>query len=204
MLLRFISKSRLVLLFGLLFFVFNINAAVTVDNTTSNGAFNAAGVAGLTWSHQVGNGDGKALFVGVSTSTTTLPIGVPTDRVASVTFNGVPLTRVGTVVSSDFLNTTEIFRLVNPQNGNHPVVVTLAAVPVVGNPFVNYVVGGAISLHGVNQATPNGSFFSSTGNSNMPTVIVTDSVSGDLVLDTLAVSPNALFVAPDPNQTERW
>lgn len=204
MFLRAFFKGCLVLVFVLLVFVFNAEAAITVDNTSSNGAFNFTGVSSLTWSHQVGNGENKALYVGVSTSTTNLPFGVPADRVAGVTYNGIPLTRVGTAISSDLLNTTEIFRLVNPQNGNHSIVVTLAGIPAGGNPFVNYVVGGAISLHGVNQTTPNGTFFSAAGTSNMPVVVVTDSVNGDLVLDTLAVPPPALFAVAGMGQTERW
>jgi len=201
---RVFFKSRPALLFCLLLFTFHIQAAITIDNTSSNGAFNAAGVTTLTWSHQVANGSNKALFVGVSTSTTTLPVGVPTNRVASVTYDGIALTRVGTAISPNSLQTSEIFRLVNPPNGNYAVVVTFATVPVVGNPFVNYAVGGAISLQGVSQATPNGTFFPGSGVTATPIVLVTDSVAGDLVLDTLAVSPSAVFIAPGANQTERW
>lgn len=187
-----------------LFFTLNTQAAITVDNSSSSGAFDAAGVSVLSWTHETGAGANRALFVGVSTSTTTLPVGVPSDRVASVTYNGVPLTRVGTAISPNSLNTSEIFRLVNPPSGAYMVEVTLASVPVIGNPFVNYVVGGAITFQGVSQATPNGAFFPASGTNDMPTVVVTDSVNGDVVLDTLAVSPNAVFIAPGAGQTERW
>ncbi|HEX8368349.1 MAG TPA: carboxypeptidase-like regulatory domain-containing protein [Pyrinomonadaceae bacterium] len=185
-------------------FTFHVQAAITIDNTSSNGVFNAAGVTGLSWTHETGAGANKALFVGVSTSTTTLPVGVPTERVASVTYNGVALTRVGTAISPNSLNTSEIFRLVNPPSGANTVEVTLTSVPVLGNPFVNYVVGGAISLQGVSQTMPNGAFFPASGTSDTPTAIVTDSVNGDVVLDTLAVSPSAVFVAPGAGQIERW
>ena len=201
---RVFFKSRRALLFYLLLFTFHAQAAITIDNTSSNGAFNVAGVTSLTWSHQITSGSNKALFVGVSTSTTTLPVGVPSDRVASVTYNGIALTRVGTATSPNFLQTSEIFRLVNPPNGTFSVVVTFASVPVVGNPFVNYAVGGAISLQGVSQAMPNGAFSAASGASAAPLALVTDSVSGDLVLDTLAVSPSAVFIAPGAKQIERW
>jgi len=201
---RFFFKSLSALPFCLLLFALNVQAAITIDNTSSNGAFNVAGVTTLSWTHVTGAGSNKALFVGVSTSTTTIPVGVPTNRVASVTYNGMALTRVGTAISPNSLQTSEIFRLVNPPNGNHPVVVTFATVPVVGNPFVNYAVGGAISLQGVSQTTPNGTFFSAAGTNDTPTVPVTDGVAGDLVLDTLAVSPTAVFVAPGAGQIERY
>ncbi|HLM02078.1 MAG TPA: carboxypeptidase-like regulatory domain-containing protein [Pyrinomonadaceae bacterium] len=201
---RKVFKSLPVLLFCFLFFAFHVRAAITIDNASSNGAFNAAGVTTLSWTHETGAGSNRALFVGVSTSTTTLPVGVPTERVASVTYNGVALTRVGTAISPNSLNTSEIFRLVNPPTGANTVEVTLASVPVVGNPFVNYVVGGAITFLGVSQTAPNGAFFPASGSSGSPSVIVTDSVAGDIVLDTLAVSPNAIFIAPGAGQIERW
>jgi hypothetical protein len=201
---RAFFKSLSILTFCFLVFASHAHAAITIDNTSSNGAFNISGVATLSWTHETGAGANRALFVGVSTSTTTLPVGVPGNRVASVTYNGVALTRVGTATSPNSLNTSEIFRLVNPPAGANTVQVTLASVPVVGNPFVNYVVGGAISLNGVSQGTPNGAFFPSSGTSDSPIVIVTDSAGGDLVLDTLAVSPSAVFVAPGAGQIERW
>jgi len=201
---RVFFNSRLALLFCLLLFTFHAHGAITLDNSSSNGAFNIAGVTSLTWTHETGAGSNKALFVGVSTSTTTLPVGVPTERVASVTYNGIALTRAGTAISPNSLSTSEIFRLVNPPSGSFSIVVTLASVPVLGNPFVNYVVGGAVSFQGVSQLMPNGAFFSSSGTSDTPTVIVTDSVNGDVVLDTLAVSPSAVFVAPGAGQIERW
>ncbi|MDQ3799996.1 MAG: hypothetical protein M3384_11125 [Acidobacteriota bacterium] len=194
----------ILLSFCFLFFAPDAQAAITVDNSSSSGAFNAAGVSTLSWTHETGEGSNRALFVGVSTSTTTLPAGVPTNRVASVTYNGIALTRVGTAISPNSQNTSEIFRLVNPPSGANTVEVTLASVPVIGNPFVNYVVGGAITFLGVSQAAPNGAFFPASGTSNSPTVVVTDSVNGDVVLDTLAVSPTAVFVAPGAGQIERW
>ncbi len=188
----------------LVFFTLQLQAAITVDNTSSNGVFNAAGVASLTIPHETNAGTNRALFVGVSTATTTLPVGVPTNRVAGVTYNGLTLTRVGTAISPNSLTTSEIFRLVNPPVGNFSVIITLAAVPVGGNAFVNYVVGGAISFQGVSQTSPNGAFVPASGVSDTPTATVTDSVAGDFVLDTLATLPSAVFAAAGAGQTEQW
>lgn len=202
---RAILKSRAALFFCLLFFTFQAPAAVTVTNTSSNGAFNGVtGLSSLSWSHQTPNGTNKALFVGVSTATTTLPTGAPTNRVVSVTYGGTALTRVGTAISPDFKQTSEIFRLVNPLNGTRTIVVTFEIFPSgTGNPFVNYAVGGAVSFDGVSQTSPNGAFFAASGVSSTPTVVVTDAVAGDIVLDTLAIAPSG-FVAAGPDQTERW
>jgi hypothetical protein len=113
------------------------------------------------------------------------------------------LDRVGTQVSGNSNNAVEMFRLINPASGAGTVTITFALDPI-PNPFVNYAVGGVISFDGVNQITPNGAFFSSTATSSNPTVVVTGSASGDLVLDTLAVSPTALNAAVGPGQTEQW
>lgn len=207
---EFLARSRPALWLFLFLFAAQVQAAVTVSGTSSNGQFNAAGLGTLSWSHQTPNGTNRALFVGVSTATTTLPLGAPTSRVVSVTYgtnanNAVALTRVGTAISPDFKQTSEIFRLVNPPTGSRTITVTFEILPVgVGNPFVTYAVGGAVSFDGVSQTTPNGAFFAGSGSSNTPIVSVTDAVSGDLVLDTLAIPPGAGFAAVGPNQIQRW
>lgn len=206
-LLRAFLRSRLALLFSILFFAFQAaHAVVTVSNTSSQGAFNGTtGLSSISWTHQTPDGGAnRAVFVGVSTATTNLPIGAPTNRVVSVTYGGTALARIGTAISPDFRQTSEIFVLVNQQSGNRQIVVTFEIVPGAGNPIVNYAVGGAVSFEGVSQTTPNGAFFAGSGNSNTPTVAVTDAVSGDIVLDTLAIAPAAGFAAVGANQTERW
>lgn len=203
--------SPLLFLSVALLFAVRIEAAVAVDNSTVNGAFSNTGLSTLAISHTVGGGVNRALYVGVSTSTTVLPAGVPAARTASVTFESqtaagvlIPLERVGTQASSDTRNAVEIFRLVNPPSGAGSVTVNFTNGGTVPAPFVNYAVGGVVSLTGVNQSTPNRGFFSASGTNNSPTVLVGDSLTGDSVLDTLSVSPGAGFALAGSGQTERW
>lgn len=200
-----VSRSVILALLYLMLTAFQTNAAVTVDTTSSGGAADNLGLSQLTWSHTTGSGASRALFVGVSTSTTSLPGSLPTNRVVSVTYGSQTLERVGTQLSPNLQNSVEMFRLVAPASGTNTITVTFAVLPPLPNLFVNQAVGGAISLTGVNQTTPNRNFFSSSGASATASVAVTDSIAGDLVLDTLGVSPTAGFVAPDiAQQTERW
>lgn len=198
-----------------------MSAQVVIDDpSSSEGAFSATGLTSLTVPHTVGTGSNRALYVGISTSTTTLPIGAPAERVSTVTFNLnsapgnlIPLTRVGSVISLDSKNTVELFRLVAPPNGaaappsgagTITVNFVVLAAPPIANLLVNYAVAGVTSYSGVSQTTPNGAFVSAAQFNSTPTVNVSDEVAGDLVLDVLGVSPTAGFVQPGALQTRRY
>jgi hypothetical protein len=92
------SKSKKFLLYGIAMLVIcvsmltgQVKAAVTVDNPgSSGGAFDNLGVTSLTFSHTVGEGTSRVLFVSVSTSNTLIGVAPPT-RVTSVTYNGQTL-----------------------------------------------------------------------------------------------------------------
>ncbi len=186
----------LVLCFALT--ISQVNAAVNIDSpASSNGAFNVAGVTSLTWSHTVGNNLSRALFVSVSTSSTTLGV-FPNARVTGVTYGGTALTLVGTQLSNSNRNSVEIYRLVSPPSG--PATIEVSVLPGVAN----YVLGGGTSYSGVDPANPNGAFTSGKGNNTAPSIIVPDGVAGDLVLDTLAFSPTGGFTAHGAGQTLRW
>ncbi len=175
-----------------------VSAAVSLDSpASSNGLFNAVGVSSITWSHTVGGNPSRALFVSISTSSTTLPA-FPGPRVMAVTYGGNALSPVGTQLSSDNRNSVEIYRLVNPPIGSATVQVDLVA------GVANYVVGGSTSCSGVDTADPNGAFTAASGNSNSPTIIVPDGVVGDLVLDTLATSPTGAFYGQGADQALVW
>lgn len=189
-------------------------AAVTVDRASSNRASNPIGLNSITWSHTVGTGTETALYVGVSTSTTLLPVSVAPSllSVGSVTYNGLPMTRVGSVQSPGIetlglvsKSYVEVFRLINPPAGAHSVVVNFSLLGVVPiTPFVNFAVGGAVSYNGVSQTAPNGTFSRAAGFGTAPSVVVNGSTTQDLVMDVLASSPNAENFTPGSGQALRW
>ncbi len=209
----YLNRILIFLFLYLAFGFFMVKAAVAVDNSSSQGAFSITGVPDITWSHTVGNGISRALYVGVTTTSREIlsPVcpflpcsDLPplpnsnTFRVISVTSNSVALERVGGIVSSNLNNTVEIYRLVNPAVGANTIVVTLTP------GTSTHVVGGAVSFTGVNQTNPNGNFTSNIGTNAFPTVTIDNTNTDDVVFDVLGVSPNAGSFAPSINQTLRW
>lgn len=218
-------KNSLVLYISIIFcliaFTLNGQAAVAVDNSTSNQGFDNLGLTTLGVAHEISSTtSNRVLYVGVSTSTIVLPVGAPANRVDTVTFEldsnpGVKfsLERVGSRISSDNLNTVEMFRLVAPPSGMGTIRINFVVLLPNPNPLnitnllVNYAVGGAISFSGASQTSTLPPFFSQTGSNTSPTVSVTGGVSGDLVLDTVGVSPDARFIflsTANIEQTRRW
>lgn len=201
--------------FFLFVFCAAVSAAVTFEATRSNGDFAQLGVrpTALTISqHPVGNNANRALYVGISTySIVTNPVA---QRVIRVTFGpqaSCPLldqtcdfTRIGTQGSpvTDPSSAVEMFVLLSPPNDTRDIEITLQPLT------VDYVYAGSISFYGVSQAIP--PFFSDRGtydgtNSNTgPTVTASGGVSGDIVLDTMAINFNSLTASPAAGQTERW
>ena len=213
----FFNQNRFKVFLATALFLFSAsfaNAAVTVDATSSNKASSLLGLSSLTWAHTVGGGTEKALYVGVSSATTLLPVSVAPSllSVNNVTYNGLQMTRVGSVQSPGLLNLglisksyVDIYRLVNPPSGTHNVIVTFSTLGIVPlDVFVNQAVGGAISYNGVDQITPNGFFAANSGTNNAPSVVVTGGTNQDLIMDTLASSPNAEDFAAAAGQTLGW
>lgn len=198
------SKNLLKFPIFFIFFLFLLftssqqtKAVVQIDASSSAGNFDGVAInTPLTWSHTVGGGISRALFVSVSTSVTVLP-GSALARVSSVTYNGIALTRVGTQTSPlpTPNNAVEMFRLVNPPSGTANIEVTLVAFS------ANYVVGTGVSFTGVDQANPNSGFQSNNANTNMPNVLVTGAVPDDIVFDAVSSSFNAQSFIVGANQS---
>ena len=160
----------------------------TVD-TTSSGQTTTASV---TISHTA-SGSNRLMLVGVSMTKETG--GVPS--VSTITYNGAPLTLVGSQATSDNKGRIEIWRLIAPATGTHDVVGTLSGAP-------DGATVGVITFTGVNQSTPLGSFASAVGDSAAASVTVT-SGANELVFDTLVVEGSAnKDLVPGGGQTERW
>lgn len=203
-----------------------VKAAVAEDSRSSQGAFSAtgtftsaAGANTITWDHTIGSGTARALYVTVSATSSTstcttvngvttcpsppsLNVGTATVRIVSASYNGIAMTKLTEVFTAD--NSVAIFRLTDtgtntlPTTGTYPVVVTVT-------PGIStYVEGNALSFTGVDQLNPNGTIFQASNPTNTPTdnpsVMVTDSSAGEMVLDILGSIPNAGFMTPGANQ----
>ncbi len=199
-----------IILFCFVFFAGEIKAQITFENVTNTGNFATGGVRNMpiSVSHTI-SGITRVLYVGVSnyripaTPGTSCAVPLPvTGSVTSVTFNGNTFERLTTqstnlraVVSANFCDSVEIFRLTNPPATTADVIVNQ---PTGGD----YTVVGAISFFGVDQMTsPTGAIFPATGSNANPSVTVTTGVN-DLVLDVLAADFNAGLA--NPLQTSRW
>ena len=194
--------------------------AVTVNNATSGRTFDTiVGVTSLTFPHTINAGTSRALFVGVSTSKDSVVMtpGIATSRVQSVTYAGITMTPIavpGTVPpdtavlspAPNFQSAVELFVLTeqatapNPLPASGNVVITIKPTAVTS---VNFIVGGAITFNNVNQVNPNSALVPARGNSNMPILSITAG-NGDIVLDTVATSFNAIDASPGAGQTLQW
>jgi hypothetical protein len=154
-------------------------------DATSGGEGN--GVASITFSHTCSGAD-RILLVGIFHNG-------PADHVQSVTYNGVPLTRLAnTNVSNAFEH--ELWYLVAPATGANAIVVTHNAIPA-------DLIACAVSYTGVHQSTPFGTAVTGSGTSSAPGVSVS-SANGEVVVDTLgAYKGDATDPVVDASQTLR-
>ena len=154
--------------------------------------YKANSITSLTWSHTVGTGSNKLLVVGISFWAN------PEKLINSVTYNGVPLTKSGSVWGGSGGETVHIWYLVNPPTGTANIVINFSAA---ASP-----VAGATSWFGVNQTTPLGTFisaFNAAGNT-LATVNVT-SAANEVVHDVVSygkqTTPSHTIGA---GQTQKW
>jgi hypothetical protein len=173
------------------------DAAVAVDNVTT-AQIPSTSPNPFTFSH-TSSGSDRLLLVSVASQ--------PNDDdsivevITGITYDGQPLTLVGTEMSGSDNARIEIWRLVNPPTGSNTVSITF------NDAFDDPVneegaSAGAVSFTGVHQGTPLGTFASAAASgSSVPTVIVSSAV-GELVFDTVARKGDAVTV--DPGQSEQW
>jgi hypothetical protein len=181
-----------------------VNTREIVRESTSSGAvFDTVGlVTTLSFQHTVGSGTSRFLLVGVSTGQNT-PVGVLQTITATYQPAGDPmattLTAIGTraaPLEAAPRAQMAMFKFpTEPPSGTGTVTITVL-------PGVNYLVGGAASFSGVSGHRP---FVSSNGSSSSPQLAVS-SVETELVVDTVAIVPDAITLALPigSNQTELW
>ncbi|MBN1567004.1 MAG: DUF2341 domain-containing protein [Acidobacteria bacterium] len=189
-----LSPSAIIflILFGLFGLSLTCQAAVTVDavssrNTGANTSLTLP-ISGDTWTHTV-SGANTILIVGVAINQSNA-----SESVSSVTFNGDALTRVGAAVRNNDVQ-TELWYQLAPDAGTYSIVVTLDSAA--------RFVGGAISLNGVDQNTPLGTYAGTSGNSSSPSITVT-SEEGGLVVDAMGYGTSNYTATAGAGQTQQW
>ena len=165
-----------------------LGQGIAFDNATP--ASGSSSTDDERWDHTIGSGSARLLIVGVAYRM----LSSSSPEVDRVRYNSDELTRVGIVSNGDHVS-CEIWQLVAPSTGTNEVRVELTD--------NTQVIAGAASFFNVDQTTPVGTFFSATGLSNTPSLMVTSVAEGELVIDALALKNNASATA-DTGQTERW
>lgn len=173
---------------------------VVVDSVNAGGGTNSnGGFYSISWLHTVGNVDNRLLVVGISTYSDSAFPGSP---VADVKIGNQYFEFVGARYSPcpNCNAHTAIYRLGSPPQGNNIIVVSFRS-----GEYPTRAVGGSVSFAGVDQTQPTGTYFSSAGTiGSLPRLTVTDSATGDLVVDVLAIAPNAGHGSAGSNQTMLW
>ena len=181
------------------------SGVVSVDAYSTNTTGNSAMANTLTISHTTGAGANRLMLVAVGIGASADTSSLQTNA-STVTYNGVNLTRVGTVIDGYSTPTvrSEIWQLTNPPSGTFNVVITLT------NSQTRPIVGGVMTFTGVNLANPLGAYGgSSCANSTSPAdqpSVTNSTASGELVFGTCVIDgdgsgtpPPAL--TPSPGQT---
>jgi hypothetical protein len=163
-------------------------AAVEYDSDSLEGGFN---VARLAVDGSVGAGADRFLLVAITVSE-----GAP--AVTAASFAGVPLAFVAGVTAPMAHCRVELWGLVAPEVGTHPLVIELpATVAHLGAAFLSY--------RGVSPVRPVGGLVSATGDAGPTTVTVVGAGAGDLVLDGVcAWSPDSVLEFAGSRQIGRW
>jgi len=143
--------------------------------------------ASFSWNHTTNSLSYRLLLVAVSIRNDS------SQTVSSVTYDSVSLTRLRVDTNSTNVR-TEIWYLLNPTYGTKQIVVSLSASA--------KTVCGAITLMGVNQATPFSANNGATGSSNSPLASLT-SEADDWLFAVLAAR-GTVTATEGAGQTNRW
>jgi hypothetical protein len=159
--------------------------APVVDSVISD----TSAVDSLSISHTT-SGSQRLMLVGVSLDPQ------QNETVSSVTYNGTSLTFVGSATYSNDAR-AEIWRLIAPDTGTHDVVITFSDRLTYG------AVAGVMTITGVNQTTPLGTFVGANGSSAGPATVDVSSATNELVFDTVSCE-TCTSLTVGGGQTERW
>lgn len=144
----------------------------------------------LSWSHTC-TGSNLCLLVGVA-----LGNNADGGSTMSATYNSVSMTSLGTVhTNNSFGGFIQLWYLKGPATGANTVAITES-----GGSTPLTLVGGSISLTGVDQTSPVGTPVTAAGSSGTASVAVTGTTSGNMIVDAVACG-SAISTS---TQTNRW
>ncbi|HEX7655194.1 MAG TPA: hypothetical protein VF607_16920, partial [Verrucomicrobiae bacterium] len=173
----------------------NAGGAIAVDALSTNTSGNSVMVNSLTFGHITGAGANRLMLVAIGIGALA-DTSSPQTNCGSVSYGGVNLNRVGTVIDGYSTPTvrSEIWSLVNPPSGSNNVVVTLT------NGATRPLVVGVMTLTGVNQTTPLGAFAAvQCGNSTSPTdspIVTNSTAAGEMVFATAVIDGDGSDTPP--------
>jgi hypothetical protein len=164
-------------------FLFDGGLGSTTASSASSGLSNS-----LSWTHTVDNGNNRLLVVGVASTE-------GNNGASSVSYGGLPLTRLGYQTGPGNDNRAEIWYRVAPPTGNYTLQVRMTQ--------TNDVVAGATSYVGVNPTTPFGTL-RSAGGASLNACVTLANEPAPLVTSVMAVNGDALSATAASGQVNRW
>lgn len=142
----------------------------------------------LSWSHTC-TGSDRLLTVAVALNP---GAGAAT---MTATYNGVSMTSLGTVAANNQTSGfVQVWQLVAPATGANTVAIASSG------PTPQSLVGGSVSFTGVDQVTPCGTSATAFGSGTAPSVAVTGTTSGNMVVDAVCTGAGIT----SSGQTSRW
>ena len=164
--------------------------AVGVDAVAS--AVSNTGAGSLTYNSGNTSAGATLLIIGVTVGGS----GGPAPSVTGVTYGGTPLSFVKSQTTGNARS--EMWSLASPASGVKSIVVSLSG----ATESNSVITSGAVSFLNSDTNTPLGTAVSNAGNGTAATVNVTDSTSGDMVVDVQ--SNGCGGASAGANQTEKW
>lgn len=163
--------------------------AVAYDTVgPSSAGASATATNTVSWSHTC-SGSSRLLIAAVAVGQNP-----DTGITTSATYNSVAMTSVGVVhANNSGSGYVQMFRLVNPASGANTVAVTASTT-------VNALSAGSVSFTGVDQTTPIGTPATAFGFSTTPSVAVTGTTAGNMVIDAMVTGTGVT----SSTQTLRW
>jgi hypothetical protein len=168
----------------------------TLDIGFGNTASGSNATGNITFAHNIPTGNNyRILIVGVAIEDTS---GTPRATVSGITYNGVAMTYLNAITTSDSNGRTEIWYMLNsslPASGSYNIIVSFANGP------HNGAVAMSASLTNVKQEAPGSVTNSNTGSGTISTNITTTEDYSWLI-DAVQNGTNTAFT-PGTGQTER-